>query len=183
MAYTNKHTWVNGSPPYLSAANLNEMEDGIDSAHKAADAISSMLVGFVAYYCKDTPPEGWLVCDGRAVSRTTYSALFQVLGTSFGAGDGVTTFQIPDLRGEFIRGWDNGRGIDSGRTFGSQQDGTRFLLGYEEVAHYYDNGESEQNTYGYTRGTSPGGNDTHPSVAVRPRNVALLPCIYTGVKN
>lgn len=67
-------------------------------------------------------PAGYLYCDGRAVSRTTYAALFNVLGSRFGAGDGTTTFNLPDWRGTFMRGWDDGRGIDSGRVFGEQQD-------------------------------------------------------------
>ena len=65
--------------------------------------------------------QGYLYCDGRAVSRTVYSALFNVIGTRFGAGNGTTTFQIPDWRGVFMRGWDDGRGLDSGRVFGAQQ--------------------------------------------------------------
>ena len=67
-------------------------------------------------------PTGWLKANGAAVSRTTYSNLFAAIGTTYGVGDGSTTFNIPDLRGEFIRGWDDGRGVDSGRTLGSWQD-------------------------------------------------------------
>jgi microcystin-dependent protein len=52
-------------------------------------------------------PPGWLLCFGQAISRTTYSALFAVIGTSFGAGDGSTTFQVPDLRGRVIAGVDD----------------------------------------------------------------------------
>ena len=48
-------------------------------------------------------------------SRTTYANLFNVIGTSFGAGNGSTTFNVPDLRGYFIRGWDNGKGTDAGK--------------------------------------------------------------------
>ena len=55
------------------------------------------------------------------VSRTTYADLFAACGTAYGAGDGSTTFALPDLRGEFIRGFDDGRGVDSGRVFGSAQ--------------------------------------------------------------
>lgn len=49
-------------------------------------------------------PTGWLICDGSAVSRTTYAALFAVIGTVFGAGNGSTTFNVPDLRDKFIKG-------------------------------------------------------------------------------
>lgn len=80
-----------------------------------------VLPGAVVHYAMQTAPDGWLVCDGAAVSRLTYPALFAAIGTSYGAGDGVTTFKLPDLRGEFIRGWDGGRGIDGGRAFGTLQ--------------------------------------------------------------
>ena len=81
-------------------------------------------VGAVQSYAGATAPAGWLICHGQAVSRTTYAALFAVIGTAFGVGDGSTTFNTPDLRGEFIRGLDAGRGIDSGRVLGSAQKGT-----------------------------------------------------------
>lgn len=66
-------------------------------------------------------PDGWLLCNGAAISRTTYSRLFAVIGTTYGGGNGSTTFNLPDLRGEFIRGLDQGRGVDPGRTLGSAQ--------------------------------------------------------------
>jgi len=52
------------------------------------------------------PANGWLVCDGRAVSRTTYANLFTAIGTLYGSGDFSTTFNVPDLRGRFLRGVD-----------------------------------------------------------------------------
>ena len=66
-------------------------------------------------------PSGYLECNGAAVSRTTYAALFAVIGTTYGTGNGSSTFDLPDLRGEFIRGFDNGRGVDSGRSIASSQ--------------------------------------------------------------
>lgn len=77
--------------------------------------------GAIMAFARPTAPEGWLPCDGRAVSRTTYISLFAAIGLTFGPGDGSTTFNIPDLRGEFIRGWDNGRGVDPGRPLGTAQ--------------------------------------------------------------
>jgi microcystin-dependent protein len=60
---------------------------------------SFMPTGFLAPYAgSSTPPSGWLACDGSAQSRTTYAALFGIVGTTFGAGDGSTTFNLPDLR-------------------------------------------------------------------------------------
>ncbi|MCK9131735.1 phage tail protein [Haemophilus influenzae] len=68
----------------------------------------SELVGEVAFFARTTPPSGWLKANGAAVSRTTYAALFAAIGTTFGAGDGSSTFNLPDLRGEFVRGLDDG---------------------------------------------------------------------------
>jgi phage-related tail fiber protein len=55
---------------------------------------------------------GWLLCDGREVSRSTYPALFAAIGTAWGIGNGATTFNLPDMRGRFLRGVDNGAGRD-----------------------------------------------------------------------
>lgn len=79
--------------------------------------------GAIAYFCHAAVPFGWLKANGAAVSRTVYANLFAAIGTTYGAGDGRTTFNIPDLRGEFIRTWDDGRGIDPGRGHASQQSG------------------------------------------------------------
>ena len=68
-----------------------------------------------------TVPSGYLECNGAAVSRSTYAVLFAVIGTAYGTGNGSTTFNLPDLRGEFVRGFDNGRGVDSGRSIASSQ--------------------------------------------------------------
>jgi microcystin-dependent protein len=57
-------------------------------------------------------PTGWLLCDGSAVSRTTYATLFSAIGINFGGGDGIATFNLPDLRGRFLRGVDRGAGRD-----------------------------------------------------------------------
>lgn len=73
-------------------------------------------VGSILPTGEATPPAGWLLCDGSAVSRSVYANLFQALGTSWGAGDGSTTFHLPDLRGRFLRGRDGGVGRDPDRT-------------------------------------------------------------------
>ena len=80
--------------------------------------------GLISYFARNTAPSGYIKANGAAVSRTTYATLFAAIGTTFGAGNGTTTFNLPDLRGEFPRGWDDGRGVDSGRGFGTPQDGT-----------------------------------------------------------
>lgn len=83
-----------------------------------------MATGDIKLWPSEVIPAGWIVRDGRALSRVAYAALFTVLGTRYGAGDGATTFNIPDDRGEFERCADMGRGVDAGRTIGSLQRGT-----------------------------------------------------------
>jgi microcystin-dependent protein len=134
------------------------------------------LAGMVATFAMNTPPAGWLKANGQAVSRTTYAALFSAIGTTFGVGDGSTTFNLPDLRGEFMRGWDDGRGIDTGRVFGSAQadefksHSHNIILGGDGFAA----GTRPQRTFN-NLGTAvtelTGGTET------RPRNIALLACI------
>jgi len=77
--------------------------------------------GSVHMMATTTAPSGYLKCNGAAISRTTYSGLFTIIGTTHGAGNGSSTFNVPDLRGEFVRGWDDSRGVDSGRNFGTSQ--------------------------------------------------------------
>lgn len=83
--------------------------------------VASVPAGTILPYGGASAPAGYLACDGAAVSRTTYATLFGIIGTAFGAGNGTTTFNVPELRGEFLRGWDNGRGVDGSRARGSTQ--------------------------------------------------------------
>jgi microcystin-dependent protein len=93
----------------------------LDAGGRLPAGLGEVPPGTILAFGGTTPPGGYLECDGAALSRTTYSTLFSVIGTAFGAGDGSTTFNLPDLRGEFVRGWDHGRGVDAGRVFGSEQ--------------------------------------------------------------
>ncbi|KAG0188260.1 hypothetical protein DFQ28_005152 [Apophysomyces sp. BC1034] len=83
------------------------------------------ITGQVAFFAFPYAPDGWLKCNGAAVSRTRYAELFAIIGTTFGAGSG--TFNLPDLRGEFVRGFDDGRDVDKMRSFGSQQAASKVL--------------------------------------------------------
>lgn len=94
---------------------------GSETIVDAVGGLLASLVGMVAPFAMAAPPDGWLECNGAAISRTSYAALFARIGTTYGVGDGSTTFALPDLRGEFLRGWDNGRGVDGGRVFASGQ--------------------------------------------------------------
>lgn len=150
-------------------------------------------VGTVIWMAANTAPTGYLKCNGAAVSRTTYADLFSRIGTTFGTGDGSSTFNLPDLRGEFVRGWTDGRNVDSGRVFGSAQADEFKLHGHPyridptsgqasgpnggfqmrvsgQTMPAYTGAPS--NTNGQQIGGS-GGDET------RPRNVALLACIKT----
>ncbi|WP_273760415.1 phage tail protein [Bartonella sp. ML70XJBT.G] len=78
--------------------------------------------GFIGTFATEKVPSGWLLCDGKAYSREAYASLFAVLGEIWGRGDGRTTFNVPDLRGMFLRGLDSGKNIDKGRRLGSRQE-------------------------------------------------------------
>lgn len=138
----------------------------------------STPTGAIEVFAMTTAPTGWLKCNGAAVSRTTYAALFAAIGTTFGVGDGATTFNLPDLRGEFVRGWDDSRGVDSGRGIGTYQadDLKAHTHTYQNpVAGSSDSGGavgSIQRNPSYATG-STGGAET------RPRNIALMYCIKT----
>ena len=76
------------------------------------DSNAGVPTGSEITWATATLPTGWLEENGAAISRSTYSALFAVIGTEYGVGDGSSTFNLPDARGEFIRGWDHGAGTD-----------------------------------------------------------------------
>lgn len=78
-------------------------------------------VGVILPFGAATVPSGYLPCDGSAVSRTTYADLFAVIGTTYGVGNGTTTFNLPDIRAKTLRGLDQSAGIDVGRVLGSTQ--------------------------------------------------------------
>lgn len=81
----------------------------------------STAPGKIGYFARATAPHGWIAADGSAISRTTYARLFAEIGVQNGVGNGTTTFNVPDMRGMFLRGLDNGRGYDVGRVFGTLQ--------------------------------------------------------------
>lgn len=157
--------------------------------------------GEVRYFAMSTAPTGYIKANGAAISRSTYSRLFSAIGTTYGAGDGSTTFNLPDLRGVFPRGYDDGRGYDVGRSFGSYQaddnkahthTGTSDSAG----AHTHNVNQSAGGNVGAypfagsnISGTTPvatssAGAHTHTfttdstgATEVKVKNVALLACI------
>ncbi|MGO0791103.1 tail fiber protein [Herbaspirillum seropedicae] len=154
--------------------------DGVDVVVLDSLPGNPTPAGQVSYFARSTAPTGYLKANGAAVSRTSYAALFAAIGTTFGAGDGSSTFHLPDLRGEFIRGVDEGRGADAGRVLGSWQvdqfkshvHGTIQMIGDNAVDGVDSTTRYSGDHHNESRYTDPtGGNET------RPRNVALLACI------
>ena len=140
------------------------------------DLTGQSQVGDVKYTARNTAPPGWLKANGAAVSRTAYAALFSAIGTTFGAGDGSTTFNLPKLNGEFIRGWDDGAGVDPGRVFGSTQGDelrshTHAFLGNNANGRFTATGSPGMHADIANATSASGGSET------RPRNVALLSVI------
>jgi microcystin-dependent protein len=173
---------------------------GAIGSQNLTNAPNPIVAGTIAYLGMNSAPTGWLKANGAAVSRTTYAALFTAIGTTYGVGDGSTTFNLPDLRGEFPRGFDDGRGVDSGRAIGTAQlDAAQRMVGKFRMSHA--SGLAAQATSGFANpfagadGASPwrdrieeagGGSWTmefdnsravRTSTETRSRNVALLACI------
>ena len=170
----------------------------------------SAVIAAVQYFAVTTPPPGWFVCNGQTISncQSLYPAFYSAITHSFadaGWGRNGADVKLPDLRGEFIRGWDNSRGVDNGRKFGSSQqstigdhkhsipssgttwgDGdfragwmqsdTRVMKGWAPV---YTNQAFVNSWYENNKVQTSQTLDLNGIVSTetRPRNVALLPCI------
>lgn len=154
---------------------------------------TNIPTGMIAPFPVANPPAGWLECDGSAVSKTTYASLYTFLkdgGTTAIYGEATTTFNLPDYRGEFLRGWDHGANrdpdmasrTDRGDTINGDHVGTKQNDALE--AHVHTEHETYQGGSAWYVGTggavlanqsvntgSTGGNET------RPRNVNVLWCI------
>lgn len=121
----------------ISVSKSGEVSAG-DYNNKAVPVIPT---GSVISFAGQTAPEGWLLCQGQAVSRTTYAQLFAVIGTTFGSGDGSTTFNLPDLRGRVAVG------VDSDANLG-------IILGNQSVALTDEhNGPHQHTLFSGTGGT------------------------------
>lgn len=83
--------------------------------HASRETGAPVPVGLVAPFAGAVAPAGWLLCHGQAVDRASHAALFAVIGTTYGAGNGSTTFNLPDLRGRVAAGRDNMGGVAAGR--------------------------------------------------------------------
>lgn len=189
----------------IASAGLTPAGNDVD---QLTDAINTLIIanapglpaGTVIHVAQSTAPSGYLKANGAAVSRSAYAALFSAIGTAFGVGDGGTTFNLPDLRGEFVRGLDDGRGVDSGRALGQQQKSTVLVVGSGptlDISTTYsvsngsgaraDTGLDTVNAADYANvrnnsNSSPSLSSTLSDTdfsygGTRPRNQALLACI------
>ena len=105
-----------------TATALAAVKTTADAAATATALAAAVPVGVVQMWAGASAPSGWLLCQGQAVSRTTYAALFAVCGTAYGAGDGTSTFNLPDLRARMPLGLNNSGTFNSlGKTGGEEK--------------------------------------------------------------
>jgi microcystin-dependent protein len=150
---------------------------------------NSIPVGTVLTWPTGTVPSGYLECNGSAISRTTYATLFGVISDDYGVGDGETTFNLPDYRGEFLRGWDHAAANDpdaatrTDRGDGTIGDyvGTKQAEGLKAHSHVILSNGDGSGTYRYTGNTKYNGDDVSTASTggneTRPRNVNVMYCI------
>ena len=155
-------------------------------------------VGEIFWWPLDEPPDDALVCDGREIDREEYADLFAVIGIKYGNGDGVDTFNLPDMRGEFVRGYDpaNERDPELNRDLGSHQDGTGIPWLYTHNASIVVPASSnvavptnKDSEFGgsFTENRSITGVNAWASYGSmlytsRPTNISMLPCIRYKIK-
>lgn len=161
------------------------MSNARNLSRAGASAVGGMApTGVVLPFAGSSAPTGWLLCFGQAVSRTTYATLFTAIGTAYGAGDGSTTFLLPDLRGRVAAGTDNMGGTAASRltTAGSGVNGvalgatgggqTHTLTEAQIPAHTHNANTGNAGGGSFTTGdagsasptSSTGGGQPHPNV-------------------
>lgn len=160
----------------------------------------STPAGTIISFGGQNTPEGYLICDGSEVSRTEYADLYSAIGDLYGAGDGSTTFNVPDLRGDFLRGTGTAtRNTGSGANVGVHQDGTAIPMlksyftsndgwigitrgesenatNFVKFADLY-NGAESMVVYSQSGGHYIGGGTQPVSYTTRPTNTSVLYCI------
>ena len=162
---------------------LTDITDDITDLQTAvATKLSKELfIGSVAYFAMTNVEPGWIPCNGDQYSRIEYELLFNKIGTTYGSGDGSTTFNVPNLFNEFIRG------VSAERAIGSWQGDeirshTHPGLNAPTIKSRIDLNREDGNDSRYATGdNTTGATGTAGGSETRPRNVALLPCIFSGV--
>lgn len=148
--------------------------------------------GVLYPYAGSSAPSGYVLCDGSAISRTTYAELFAVLGTAYGSGDGSTTFNVPDLRGRVPAGADNmggsaasrltsgGSGVD-GATLGATGGAETHTMTTTEMpshTHTQNSHNHSQNPHTHYIFSGPAGG-VHPTIQQNGNNGALYGPVQT----
>jgi microcystin-dependent protein len=156
-----------------------KIANGSVTAAKLGSDIFLVPTGAVMPFAMNSAPAGWLAANGAAVSRTTYATLFSAIGTIYGAGNGSTTFTLPDLRGYFVRGAGTNTDGSASGSFGVKQADefkahTHTYTQPDTPVAYYDDNNDEVGVRTLTanKASGPaGGTET------RPKNIAMLYCI------
>jgi microcystin-dependent protein len=142
-------------------AALNKARD--DGAKIAAAA----LTGLVSAFAGSAAPNGWLLCDGTAVSRTIYASLFNAIGTTYGGGDGSTTFNLPNLKGRIPVGYDSAQtefaalGQTGGEKAHVQTVQEMAVHTHAQTAHSHTGGTSQNGYHSHGDWTSGVGDHSH----------------------
>ncbi len=158
-----------------------KIADGAVTSAKVSSSVIFVPSGAVMAFAMNSAPSGWLAANGAAISRTTYSVLFGLIGVTYGGGDGVTTFNLPDLRGYFVRGAGiNANGTASG-TFAANQDDS--IRDHTHTWRYDGLGRAAGGVVTNNANGSGGGIYDIGMTAgtagpeTRPKNIAMLYCI------
>ena len=147
----------------IELATTAEVIAGTDSVRAVtpAGAAARVPAGCMLWWPTETPPTGWLFRNGAAISRSTYAALYAVIGTTYGVGDGATTFNLPDDRGRFMRAWADGQTTDPDRAARTNSGGG--VTGDHVATLQADELESHKHTLTFLPSTAGSGNYPHPA--------------------
>ena len=158
----------------MTATNVQNAITELSTAPKGG---ASVPVGSVFWLATQTAPEGYLICDGSAVSRTEYADLFAAIGTTFGTGDGRTTFALPNLQAAFIRGAGSQNGYSA--TFGQKQEATQIANRDQYMSNIIVSNVDKFSKINLANTASQNATATVETshCSVRPYNIALTPII------
>ena len=143
---------VDGSTIETNSDSIRVKDGGITSAKLDSTVLP---VGTVLPYAGSSAPTGWLLCQGQAVSRTTYATLFALIGTTYGSGDGSTTFNLPDLKGRAPIGSGTGSGLTA-RTLGQKYGAETETIDASELPSHTHNNSLSDGGHTHTIGTQSG---------------------------
>ena len=149
----------------MTQSELKVTKQELQTAKKNHADLDASLVASVTSFARPTAPDGWLLCDGKAVSRSVYARLFQAIGTIYGKGDGSTTFNLPDMRGLFVRGHDPEGKNDLKREFGSYQGDQIQSHSHSDSGHNHSGNIGAEGNHSHSGSTGAGGSHSHSGSA------------------